>query len=1255
MPLFNQKRKNPVSNPLSNDTGKDSFFGIQAKLNIGKSNDKYEVEADRVADKVVSNKKPTSNDSFFNSSPSVHKKTDQKIQKNDENEIQEKPLSESITPVVQLQPIEEEKIQKKCSECETEENNKVQTSAPNDASTTASSNLESTLNSSKGGGSTLPKSTKSEMESGFGSDFSAVRIHNDSNAVQMNKELGSQAFANGNDIYFNEGKYNPNSQEGKHLLAHELTHTVQQGAVIRKKRAQITNTSSAPEIQTVAPLIAWGGRYLVGKLISWGIDKAFEDEKDLIDYGDTILKELLSVPIDLKGHSKFEPLFYVARQLQIFGMMTDWYRANKDIASLFGNKFIDQIINGPKLNVKFGNLSSIISVSIRWHEDTQTYEMDPYTMPLNHEAFDTEGKELIPHLAIGIDRIDSSVYGGLILFPAQIETSLNDKEKMISLMNESKSNLKMLVFGEEYDEENFIETTYSNLVLDGNLQFVIAGNQLTSGNQILTGSFGLINESYAWVGNIKTKIKGINSAEIPIERDSKSRLSGMLAGLSLEKSWNINAANFQGSLEASYINGLLDIRGEITYSSERIPHADLTLWVTTKEQAWEAAEKRLPPEAKEQNRQFEKEDELAITGWGSMEIIIVKDKPQEKGKGGPGAKPADNFLTGKAAAVIDPDGFLTMSGEIIMNNEVRFLDAIGGDLKEIAKIPRERLVSFYIYPGILIRIMGEANLKAGYQLGPVDLYQLSISGIYSNNPKINNELGLSARINGVAGLKAQAFIKGDIELRLGAKYDYLGYSPAKVSLSILADGVLGLGMDFAPTIGIKQKKGNEDSEKIPEYFFKGSLNLGGELDLNGKAKIELAVPGTDYKGEYEFLKRTIQGSGITIDWDYTFGDPLTIESLQKMIKFKKGKFSPPKMMREMFKKEEANETNEFNGSYKEKGKKKQGTFDDEAIPIQEPNLIEKELQDDFNMSGTIHHLILHFNKGSKEPELKMASNPELILNKIEIARNTLSAELPNLDKDDRKLMERRLKDLTKIKTAANKVIKNAKEIGADVSNLKKSNIPGFEELGDLISDYGYKYEVDDLSSKPTANNSPGTKENPFEIVWPKPASANYEPLYFGGELKKPKSQKILKNLEGSKDITGNVVKKYTPHKGGTLPGGEEIGISKAYITFEGRIIGPLSSDGTPKGDKLNRILKRYGYLPGRNGDGMDADHIIEIQLGGKDIVANLWPLDSNINQKSGQKLKDSEVIYPKTGKKEKIKELKKRMKKYYFKIIKFEY
>ena len=93
----------------------------------------------------------------------------------------------------------------------------------------STSNVGSSINSSKGSGSSLPTQTRHQMEDSIGADFSNVRIHNGNEAGQMNKDLNSHAFTHGNDIYFNTGKYDVNSQSGQHLLAHELTHTVQQG------------------------------------------------------------------------------------------------------------------------------------------------------------------------------------------------------------------------------------------------------------------------------------------------------------------------------------------------------------------------------------------------------------------------------------------------------------------------------------------------------------------------------------------------------------------------------------------------------------------------------------------------------------------------------------------------------------------------------------------------------------------------------------------------------------------------------------------------------------------------------------------------------------------------------------------------------------------------------------------------------------------------------------------------------------------
>jgi hypothetical protein len=93
------------------------------------------------------------------------------------------------------------------------------------------------------------------MESRFDADFSGVRLHTDSTAVQMSGQLNAQAFTHGRDIYFNEGKYSPGTSEGNHLLAHELTHTVQQGASVQQKSARnriLKRTSRAgtrPKVQ----------------------------------------------------------------------------------------------------------------------------------------------------------------------------------------------------------------------------------------------------------------------------------------------------------------------------------------------------------------------------------------------------------------------------------------------------------------------------------------------------------------------------------------------------------------------------------------------------------------------------------------------------------------------------------------------------------------------------------------------------------------------------------------------------------------------------------------------------------------------------------------------------------------------------------------------------------------------------------------------------------------------------------------------
>lgn len=129
-------------------------------------------------------------------------------------------------------------IQRKCSHCEEEAEQLqrkplisfIQKKERGNNNTIVSESISNQIQATKGSGKAIPETTKSFMESRFGADFSNVNIHTGSYASQLSNQLNAQAFTVGSDIYFNDGKYQPESTEGKLLMAHELTHVIQQQA-----------------------------------------------------------------------------------------------------------------------------------------------------------------------------------------------------------------------------------------------------------------------------------------------------------------------------------------------------------------------------------------------------------------------------------------------------------------------------------------------------------------------------------------------------------------------------------------------------------------------------------------------------------------------------------------------------------------------------------------------------------------------------------------------------------------------------------------------------------------------------------------------------------------------------------------------------------------------------------------------------------------------------------------------------------------
>jgi hypothetical protein len=180
--------------------------GIQAKLKVGQPGDVYEHEADRVADAVMRMPEPR----VRQPEPRVRQP-----EKEEKEGLMQTPLAEQISPLVQRQVEEEEKeiIQSKEVSGQTPE---------------VTLDIESDINSLRGGGWPLPDSVRAFYEPRFGHDFSQVRVHTDEKAAELARMINANAFTIGSNIVFEPGHYAPGTSTGKQLLAHELTHVVQQ-------------------------------------------------------------------------------------------------------------------------------------------------------------------------------------------------------------------------------------------------------------------------------------------------------------------------------------------------------------------------------------------------------------------------------------------------------------------------------------------------------------------------------------------------------------------------------------------------------------------------------------------------------------------------------------------------------------------------------------------------------------------------------------------------------------------------------------------------------------------------------------------------------------------------------------------------------------------------------------------------------------------------------------------------------------------
>lgn len=106
--------------------------------------------------------------------------------------------------------------------------------------------VEAEIQRARGAGQPLDSTARAQMEPALGADLGGVRVHADQRAHNLNQALDARAFTTGSDVFFRQGQYAPGSPEGRELLAHELTHVVQQGAA-NDRGVQTKLTVGAPD------------------------------------------------------------------------------------------------------------------------------------------------------------------------------------------------------------------------------------------------------------------------------------------------------------------------------------------------------------------------------------------------------------------------------------------------------------------------------------------------------------------------------------------------------------------------------------------------------------------------------------------------------------------------------------------------------------------------------------------------------------------------------------------------------------------------------------------------------------------------------------------------------------------------------------------------------------------------------------------------------------------------------------------------
>jgi hypothetical protein len=387
---------------------------IQTKLRVGAANDRYEQEADQVADQVVGQ--------------------ESSVKSQEADGIQREP---TVSP-----------IQRDGGEAGFETNQE----------------FDSNLSRANSGGSPLPDTIRREFEPKMGTDLSQVRVHTGPDSASLNNQIQAKAFTHGRDIHFNAGQYQPNTVQGKRLLAHEVTHTVQQGGV--QTNGQKINRMPNSNIQR-----SWAGFKAGVKKHLWDKPKKFA-RKQLIKLteADKFKKENSELKIIMKhspkAFGKFSKKEFSAENNSAYAAIQ---RYKKNPSWETGMSIYGHFFNGrespQEININTSTCDTILTKLQQYHQDMMTYEQNKQNNSeleppvLDPDLFDKAEKAVMVNLADTYSRFRLKDEGREAVEHAKL-MNLDIKAKV-------KSDIKTVLEGRKEEED--YDPTFDETLADFSL------------------------------------------------------------------------------------------------------------------------------------------------------------------------------------------------------------------------------------------------------------------------------------------------------------------------------------------------------------------------------------------------------------------------------------------------------------------------------------------------------------------------------------------------------------------------------------------------------------------------------------------------------------------------------------------------------------------------------------------------------------------------------------------------------------------